>query len=398
MAYLNGKKIFLSSTNFTSGQSVPETITKFADLFDLADGVYSMPTRTKNKIYFPTSVSEVKTEVIGLIEVDNTNHKIIAYCLHKEITRAGTEKSYTYTAVNLSGKGLSTNDFTDTDKDEIAGAIEKVTELESTLNADSALANFLLWIDNYTEVDRAFSIYQRKSTRKKDGEGYSARYIRYDFDYDHPGRNLTLKAILNGKGTTSATGSGFSFVGEGITKLSASLSLVDEKPGLVPLDFVDLLIEGFDGISLFSEITQSKKRTFQYSNAKAVTLRGLNTKKAFNGFSIWTFADGGLTWTAADLRTARESETNNKLIIDASQVSDASTKIYFPDGGTDGSGYGDRCYAFDLFGFAEEQGKKNLLTTVTASLPFVVNSKVFEHTFYMTAEGLDVIKIFTNEF
>jgi len=393
MAYINGKKIFLAGLNINKIQDIPDTVTKFSELFDLGDGVYRMPKRSKNKIYFPTAVSGVKTEVSGLVEVDAATGSIIAYCLHKEIFRTGTEKSYTYTSNNFAGKGLSTNDFADADKAEI----EKISAVENKLNSDGALADFLLWIDNYTEVNRAFSIYQRKSERKKDGNGYSARYLRYDFDYNHPQSNLSLKAVLNGTGTTSATGSGFSFVGDSIVKVSASLSLGSENVLSSGL-FADLLIDGFDGVSLFSGIAEGKQRTFLFSNAKSVSLRGLNTRKGFNGFSVWTFADGGLVWTAADLRTARESETANKLIIDASQVSDASTKIYLPDGGTDGTGYGDRCYAFDLFGFADEAGKSNLLATVTATLPFEVNSKVFEHTFYTAAEGLDEIRFFASEF
>ena len=274
-------------------------------------------------------------------------------------------------------------------------ALEKVSIVENKLKSDAALADYLLWIDDYTETDRSFSIYQRKSERKKNGNGYSARYLRYDFDYNHPQTNLTLKAILNGKGTTSATGAGFSFEGDSIVKFAASLSLGSEISGG---SFTELLIDGFDGVSMFSDIDESKQRTFLFSSAKVVRLRGLNTRKSFNGFSDWTFADGGLVWTAADLRTARESETENKLIINASQVSDGCTKIYLPDGGTDGTGYGDRCYAFDLFGFADETGKNNLLATVTATLPFEVNSKEFKHTFYTAAEGLDVIRFSASEF
>ena len=111
MAYINGKKIFLAGLNINKIQDIPGTVTTWADLFGLSDGVYNVPKRTTNIIYFPTSIFSEQTEVFGLIEV--TNSRLIAYGVHKEITREGTESAYTYSAVNLSGKGLSTNDYTD---------------------------------------------------------------------------------------------------------------------------------------------------------------------------------------------------------------------------------------------------------------------------------------------
>ncbi len=273
--------------------------------------------------------------------------------------------------------------------------------LETELKTEAALANYLLYVENYVDIERGFSIYQRKSEKKKAGNYYTARYLRYDFDYkisetditDSAYKNLVLKSILNGVGKTSIANGGFAFTGDSIVKLSSSLQLGSET-----VFFDDLLIDGFDGVSLYSGLENAQKKTLLYSNAKSIRLRGLNTKKAFNGFSDWSFADGELVWTAADLRTARQNENDNKVVIDVSENSDALVKIYLPDGGKDGSGYDSNCYAFDIFGFAEDTGAKNLLITITATLPFDVNSKIFEHKFYTTAQGLDKIRIFTSEF
>lgn len=152
MAYLNGKKILFSPTvNVTDGTgekgvpNVPDTVTTWAGLFGLSDGVYNVPKRTTNIIYFPTSIFSEQTEVFGLIEVDATNNRLIAYGVHKEITRAGTEAAYTYSAVNFSGKGLSTNDFTTELKDKLdgveAGANKTAVDAELSSTSENPVQN-----------------------------------------------------------------------------------------------------------------------------------------------------------------------------------------------------------------------------------------------------------------
>lgn len=75
MAYFNGKRVLFSPTvNISEGQGVPnipETTTTWAGLFDLANGVYIVPERTENKIFFPDTFIVPENEVKGLIEVQD---------------------------------------------------------------------------------------------------------------------------------------------------------------------------------------------------------------------------------------------------------------------------------------------------------------------------------------
>lgn len=75
MAYFNGKRVLFSPTvNISEAQGVPnipETTTTWAGLFDLANGVYIVPERTENKIYFPDTFIVPENEVKGLIEVQD---------------------------------------------------------------------------------------------------------------------------------------------------------------------------------------------------------------------------------------------------------------------------------------------------------------------------------------
>lgn len=75
MAYFNGKRVLFSPTvNISEGQGVPnipETTTTWAGLFALANGVYIVPERTENKIYFPNTFIVPEKEVKGLIEVQD---------------------------------------------------------------------------------------------------------------------------------------------------------------------------------------------------------------------------------------------------------------------------------------------------------------------------------------
>lgn len=73
MAYFNGKRVLFSPTvNISEAQGVPnipETTTTWAGLFDLANGVYIVPERTENKIFFPDTFIVPEKEVKGLIEI-----------------------------------------------------------------------------------------------------------------------------------------------------------------------------------------------------------------------------------------------------------------------------------------------------------------------------------------
>lgn len=75
MAYFNGKRVLFSPTvNISEAQGVPnipETTTTWAGLFDLANGVYIVPERTENKIFFPDTFIVPEKEVKGLIEVQD---------------------------------------------------------------------------------------------------------------------------------------------------------------------------------------------------------------------------------------------------------------------------------------------------------------------------------------
>lgn len=75
MAYFNGKRVLFSPTvNISEAQGVPnipETTTTWAGLFALANGVYIVPERIENKIYFPDTFIVPEKEVKGLIEVQD---------------------------------------------------------------------------------------------------------------------------------------------------------------------------------------------------------------------------------------------------------------------------------------------------------------------------------------
>ena len=352
-------------------------------------------------IYYWTAI-DVSTDNTKLNKPDSSSVEQIITCQYGQTSTKEIEKTISSKSSDFSiPTSKAVYKLYSPLKESIDTLEDTVPFLENELKAEAALANYLLFVENYVDIERGFSIYQRKSEKKRSGNYYTARYLRYDFDYkigeadpaDPAYKNLTLKSILNGVGKTSITNGGFAFTGDSIVKLSSSLQLGSEE-----LTFDDLLIDGFDGVSLYSGLQDNQKKTLLYSNAKSIRLRGLNTTKRFNGFSDWNFADGELVWSAACLRTARQDENDNKLIIDVSENSDALVKIYLPDGGTDGSGYDSNCYAFDVFGIAEDAGAKNLIATITTTLPFDVNSKVFEHKFYTTAQGLDKIRIFTSEF
>lgn len=212
MAYINGKKIFLAGLNINKIQDIPGTVTTWADLFGLSDGVYNVPKRTTNIIYFPTSIFSTQTELVGLIEI--TNSRLIAYGVHKEITREGTKPAYTYSAINFSGKGLSTNDFTDIEKvfleetlpQEIERIDAKITEVEGNV-----YSNFKNKVDKENGKGLSANDFTTELKDKLDGVEEGANKTAVDAELsatsENPVQNKAVKAALDEK-VDEPTGNG----------------------------------------------------------------------------------------------------------------------------------------------------------------------------------------------